>query len=62
MKALADPKTAGGLALDRLLKDGTLDARQHAAALAYAALRRRYERSGGPMRSWRDRSGLSDGA
>ena len=59
---LASPKTAGGLALDRLLEDGTLDARQHAAALAYAALRRRYDRSGGPMRSWRDRSGLSDEA
>ena len=57
------PKPAGGLAaLDRLLEDGILDARQHAAALAYAALRRRYDRSGGPMRSWRDRSGLSDEA
>jgi hypothetical protein len=49
-------------ALDRLLEDGTLDAHQHAAALTYGALRRRYERSGGPMRSWRDRSGLSDEA
>ena len=48
--------------LDRLLEDGTLDAHQHAAARVYAALRRRYERSGGPMRSWRDRSGLSDEA
>ena len=46
--------------LDRLLEDGTLDAHQHAAAIAYGALRRRYERSGGPMRSWRDRSGMSD--
>ena len=48
--------------LDRLLEDGTLDAHQHAAALAYGALRRRYERSGGPFRSWRDRSGVSDEA
>ena len=48
--------------LDRLLADGTLDDHQHAAALAYGALRRRYERSGGPFRSWRDRSGLSDEA
>ena len=46
--------------LDRLLEDGTLDAHQHAAAVAYGALRRRYERSGGPFRSWRDRSGMSD--
>ena len=37
-----------------------LDAHQHAAALAYGALRRRYDRSGGPMRSWPDRSGLTD--
>ena len=57
LSVLASPKPAGGLAvLDRLLEDGTLDAHQHAAALAYAALRRRYERSGGPFRSWRDRS------
>ena len=63
LTALAGPKSFGGLtATDRLLEDGTLDARQHAAALAYAALRRRYERSGGPMRFWRDRSGLSDEA
>ena len=47
-------------ALDALLSAGTIDARQHAAGLAYARLRRRYKRSGGPMRSWRDRSGLSD--
>ena len=40
----------------------TLDPTGHTAALAYAALRRRYDRSGGPMRSWRDRSGLSDEA
>ncbi|RYB01664.1 hypothetical protein [Lichenibacterium ramalinae] len=46
--------------LDRLVENGTIDIRQHAAALAYAALRRRYERSGGPFRSWRDRSGMSD--
>ena len=46
--------------LNRLLADGTLDARQHAAAAAYGALRRRYEWSGGPFRSWRDRSGVSD--
>ena len=55
------PKPPGGFAvLDRLLADGTLDTHQHAAALAYGALRRRYERSGGPFRSWRDRSGMSD--
>ena len=42
--------------LDRLLADGILDTHQHAAALAYGALRRRYERSGGPFRSWRDGS------
>ena len=46
--------------LDRLLEDCILDVHQHAAALAYGALRRRYERSGGPFRSWRDRSGMSD--
>ena len=46
--------------LDRLLADGILDVHQHAAAVAYGALRRRYERSGGPFRSWRDRSGVSD--
>ena len=48
--------------LDRLLEDGILEAHQHAAALAYAALRRRYERSGGPFRSWRDRLGLTNDA
>jgi hypothetical protein len=42
-------------ALDAMLEAGTLAPRQHAAALAYAAFRRRYDRSGGPMRSWRDR-------
>ena len=62
VRSISKPKSASGLALDRLLEDGTLDARQHTAALAYAALRRRYDRSGGPMRSWRDRSGLSDEA
>ena len=61
LRVLVSPKPPGGLAvLDRLLEDGTLDAHQHAAALAYGALRRRYDRSGGPMRSWRDRSGMSD--
>ena len=61
LRVLASPKPAGGLTVfDRLLADGTLDAHQHAAALAYGALRRRYERSGGPFRSWRDRSGMSD--
>ena len=34
---ISTPKTDGGLALDRLLSAGTLDACQHAAALAYAA-------------------------
>ena len=62
MEAIPRLKTDGGLALDRLLEDGTLDARQHAAARAYGTLRRRYDRSGGPFRSWRDRSGLSDEA
>ncbi|MGI3899771.1 MAG: hypothetical protein ACRYGP_17565 [Janthinobacterium lividum] len=47
-------------ALGCLLEAGTIDAGQHFAALAYAALRRRYDRSGGAMRSWRDRSGMSD--
>ena len=46
--------------LDRLVENGTIDISQHAAALAYGALRRRYEWSGGPFRSWRDRSGMSD--
>ena len=61
--SISKPKPAGGFAaLDRLLEDGTLDARQHAAALGYAALRRCYDRSGDLMRSWRDTSGLSDEA
>jgi hypothetical protein len=61
LRVLASHKPAGGLtAIDRLLSDGTLDTHQHAAALAYGALRRRYERSGGPFRFWRDRSGMSD--
>ena len=51
----------GTSALDAL-PDGTLDARPHAAALAYAALRRRYDRAGGPLRSWRDTSGMTDEA
>ena len=55
-------QTEPKLALDTLLSAGAIDARQHAAALAYAALRRRYDRSGGAFRSWRDRSGLSDEA
>ncbi len=62
VSAISKPKTVGGLALDALLSAGTIDDRQHAAALAYAALRRRYDRAGGPFRSWRDRSGLSDEA
>ncbi len=53
-----EPKSA----LDALLSAGTIDDRQHAAALAYASLRRRYDRSGGSFRSWRDTSGLSDEA
>ena len=56
---LAGPKTAGGFALDALLSAGTIDARQHAAGLAYAALRRRFDASGGSRRSWKDASGLS---
>ena len=61
LRALANPKPTGGLTiLDRLLGDGTLTSSQHAAALAYGALRRRYDRSGGPFRSWRDPSGMSD--
>ena len=48
--------------LDRLLADGFLDAYEHAAAVAHGALRRRCERSGGPFRSWRDPSGMSDEA
>ena len=35
------------LALDALLSAGTIDDRQHAAGLAYAALRRRFNRAGG---------------
>lgn len=35
---------------------------QHAEALACGAFRHRYERADGPMKSWRDRSGLSDEA
>ena len=42
-------------ALDRLVADRILESHHRAAALAYGNLRRRYERSGGPMRSWRDR-------
>ena len=56
------PPLLEGTALNRLLSTGTLDARQHAAALAYAALRRRYDRAGGPLRSWRDTSGMTDEA
>ncbi len=48
--------------LDALLSAGTIDARQHAAGVAYAALRRRFDASGGARRSWRDTSGLSDEA
>ena len=36
---------------DRLLADSALDDRQHAAALAYAALRRRFGRKGDSLRS-----------
>ena len=59
---LASPKTAGGFALDALLSAGTINARQHAAGLAYADLRRRFDASGGSRRSWKDASGLSDEA
>ncbi len=59
---LANPKTAGGFALDVMLSAGTIDARQHAAGLAYAALQRRFDASGGSRRSWKDASGLSDEA
>ncbi len=59
---LSGPKTAGGFALDALLSVGTINARQHAAGLAYAALRRRFDASGGSHRSWKDTSGLSDEA
>ena len=59
---ISKPKTGSGLALDALLSAGTLDARQHATALAYAALRRRYDGSGGCRRCWRDTSGMSDEA
>lgn len=59
-RRLSDPRPSS--ALDALLSAGTIDDRQHAAGLAYAAARRRFDRSGGAMRSWRDRSGLSDEA
>ena len=45
--AISKPKTAGGFALDTLLSAGTIDDRQHAAGLAYAAARRLFDRSGG---------------
>lgn len=54
---LARPKKPGGLALDRLLENGTIDVHHYATAQAYAGLRRRYERSGGCRRSWQNRSG-----
>ena len=38
---LSDPRPSS--ALDALLSAGTIDSRQHAAALAYGRLRRRYE-------------------
>lgn len=57
---LSDPQPS--TALDALLSAGTIDDRQHAAGLSYADLRRRYDRSGGCRRSWRDTSGLSDEA
>ena len=59
---LSDPKTGGGFALDAVLSAGTIDAHQHAEGLAYAALRRRFDASGGSRRSWKDASGLSDEA
>lgn len=40
-RRLSDPRPSS--ALDALLSAGTIDDRQHAAGLAYAALRRRYE-------------------
>ena len=52
LRVLANPKPAGALAaIDRFLEDGTLDARQHAGALAYGALRRRYDRSEEPCQT-----------
>ena len=63
LRVLVSPKPVSGFtALDRLLADGTLDVHHRSAALAYGALRRRYDRSGGAKRSWRDRSGMSDEA
>ena len=52
-RSIPGSNRASGIALDRLLEAGLVDAHRHASAPAHGALRRRSERSGGPFRSWR---------